>query len=128
MDTPSTPESAGGLRQQQIELKLRCYLDGIRQRGLISEVIADRARTVWQRLDLATAHRVPAPDVGPGPNGEVLFVWDTEEHHFEIELSPRETTYLFYRNRKTGSVWGDDWAEDASIPEEALRRLSAFWR
>ena len=27
---------------------------------------------------------IKKPDIGDGPNGELLMTWNTEDHHFEI--------------------------------------------
>ena len=31
---------------------------------------------------------IKKPDIGDGPNGELLMTWNTEDHHFEIEIFP----------------------------------------
>lgn len=105
---------------------LRSYLEQVRERGHVSADIAGAAWAAWQKLRDATDHQLMVPNAGAGPNGEILLSWDLEEHHFELELSPAEPPYYFYRNRVSGKTWGAEQAYHEPVPAAAVERLRTF--
>lgn len=109
--------------------RLNIYLARLRESGEITPETAERAWQVWQQVAKAVRQGedvLPVPDVAAGPAGNVLFFWDCSEHHFEVEIDPEGETSMFYRNRKTGKIWGEDLDQDDELSSEAWERLSLF--
>jgi hypothetical protein len=113
----------GDSARSEREEKLERYLRGVIDKGYASQVTVATACSAWNDLDAATGRQVPIPNAGPGPNGEVIFTWDRNEHHFELEVSPAEPPYLFYRNRESELTWGADFEPGQTIPADAVRHL-----
>jgi|GEM_PF-2922500 hypothetical protein len=109
--------------------RLNTYIARLRDEGIVSEAVAYHAWQVWQfflRHFRTAKSDLLVPDATPGHNGELLLFWDRDEHHFEAEISPDLEVSLFYRNRTTGKIWGEDLVVDEALPaevEEKLRNL-----
>lgn len=96
---------------------------------LISEATAASSLAAWKALWSASGKRLSVPDACPGPDGQLLYTWDREEHHLELEIFPSGRGEFFYRNRKSGELW--DWdleyiVEDFIPPVTALSKLLLF--
>jgi hypothetical protein len=118
---------------QQIarEQRLYHYLADIRDREEISASTADAASKMWQVLKqmppAGTGKALPVPDASPGPDGELLYVWNKDEHHFELEFIPGAPMEFFYRNRNTGAIWGTVYSQGEDLPEEVIDRWSILF-
>lgn len=109
------------------EQKLWEYLQKAVANKYISADMRETALSTWHMIREATAGKVPVPNAGPGPNAELLFTWDREEHHMELEFFARGGAYLFYANRsETPDLWGEDYDIGAPISAEAVRYLKFF--
>lgn len=51
---------------------------------------------------------LPIPAACTGPDGQVCYVWDNNEHHLEIEFIPDSPIEFFYRNRETGECFDSE--------------------
>ena len=49
---------------------------------------------------------IALPSMGFGPDGKLMFCWDRDEHHLELEIEPGQLPEIFYRNRETDEYWG----------------------
>ncbi len=92
----------------------------------ISPPMIDLAWSAWIALRDATSPTLPIPDACPGPDGELLYTWDREEHHFEAEVFPSGAVEFFYRNRLTDELWEHDGMIDDPIPESVIAKMSLF--
>jgi|GEM_PF-1615165 len=94
---------------------------------LISPETASIAGRVWFECWSATGFALPVPAACTGPDGQMLYTWDTITHHLELELDPREATgTFFYRNRATGDTWIEDYKPGDAIHPEAIQKLKLF--
>lgn len=71
------------------EQRLRAYLE------------RHNAMFAWQAWEDVRAI-LPMPNAGIGPDGDVLlYTWDKNEHHYEIEVFANGDIEYFYFNRQT---------------------------
>lgn len=102
------------------------YLLRVTSLGAISPTVAMHAWSVWEWLDAAVGHRLAVPDAGPGPAGQLLYVWEKDDHYLDVEVFPEGQVEIFYRNEATGQLWDSQMDVGETIPEEALERLALF--
>jgi hypothetical protein len=93
---------------------------------IVSKQTADLARKAWSLLWQETGYVLPIPSACTGPDGQILYSWDKGEHHFEVEIIPGKPMEFFYRNRKTGELWGEEYTLGDSLPAEAAKKLKLF--
>jgi hypothetical protein len=67
------------------------------------------------------------PDTGVGPDGEILYTWNKDEHHFELEIFSNGLGEFFYLNHQTNEMWEHEFEVGDSIPEEVKDRLKLFF-
>lgn len=106
---------------------LKSYLERVRQEGLISGDIADLALRAWNHLTAVTSSGLLVPDACPGPNGDLLYVWDRAHFHLELEFVPGTVPSFFYANRQTGEAWAVDY-DLRSLPDGVWRAFRLFSR
>lgn len=88
---------------------------------LVSEATALRARTLLHQV----SSRLPqlfTPVVGPGPDGVLGMTWETDAHHFNLEVFPDGHLEVFHEDLTTGALWGAESRRD--LPSEFVARLS----
>ena len=73
---------------------------------LTSPNLARTALKVWRTLDASRDGNLSVPDVGPGPDGELIFIWKREDHYLSVEMSHDSLAEIFYRNQRTGASLG----------------------
>ncbi|MBP1468896.1 hypothetical protein EYB53_024520 [Candidatus Chloroploca sp. M-50] len=66
------------------------------------------------------------PDAGISPDGEVLFLWKKEAHHFELEVLPNGQSELFYINHHSDEMWEYDYDVATTLPGEVIHQLTPF--
>lgn len=106
--------------------RLQTYLRGLVESGDLSNETALLSWKAWNDLRRTTSYLLPVPDACPGPDGQLLYSWDTSEHHFELEIYPEGLSVFFYRNRVTGRIWGVDHVIGQPIPREVIEKLGLF--
>jgi hypothetical protein len=102
------------------------YLYGIVDQELVTPRLARRAWQAWTALSDSVGNALLVPDACPGPNGELLYTWDREGHHLELEIFPDAPAEFFYENDNSGEVWEAAYVIGEPIPPEALDRLRLF--
>lgn len=104
------------------------YLKGISEgrEPIVSKQTADLARKAWWLLWQETGYLLPVPSACTGPDEQILYSWDKGEHHFEVEIIPGKPMEFFYRDRKTGDLWGEEYTLGDSLPAEAVKKLKLF--
>lgn len=98
------------------------YLRDVFKEGLISPETAREAMVAWLECWVATGYTLPVPAACTGPDGQMQYVWDRDEHHLELNFTPSEPASFFYRNRKTGELWMEDFTAGVTDPA-ALEKL-----
>lgn len=98
------------------------YLHGV---SSISSQTAELARQVWSDILKVTCCSMPVPSASTSPDGTMFFSWDRDDHHFELEVFPPDRpSELFYRNRATGELWGEDYKIGDNLSSDAIVRLN----
>lgn len=114
------------LREQSREQKLRNFLGELRQRGEISDDVADSAWNSWRLLASLMSHNLLVPDAASAPDGQVIFSWNKGDYHFELELLPRGLGEFFFLNYRTNDVWGEDYHVGDTISDDVRHFLTLF--
>ncbi len=98
--------------------------DGGRQ---IDLELARAALKVWWKCFGSFDGMLAIPDVAAGEAGELVFIWKREQHYLSIEMAPGVPFEVFYRDGRTGTIWGHDLgSSDPEIPGPVLGRLAYF--
>src|SRR5205809_6924017 len=92
------------------------YLHQLAQDQIICKPTMARTLEAWGRL-AAAAKGLPAPDATPGPDGQVLYTWDRDRHHLELEILPAGPAEFFYRDRRSGGLWECEFELSEAVPE-----------
>lgn len=112
--------------------RIKNHLDWLRdlhngEDAVLSRAIFNAAVLSWDEIDQESEGRMPLPAACTGPDGQMFYSWDKDEHHLEIELDPGDGNFWFYRNRKTEIMWGDDWAVGSKLPWWLPKKLALFY-
>lgn len=88
------------------------WLDRIHAEGSISSEVMSESKIILNRIiEDAKLREPPIPCACTGPDGQILYSWDKDEHHLELEIIPKEWELpqeeFFYRNRNTKHYWSD---------------------
>ena len=67
---------------------------------------------------------LPLPSACTGPDGQIMYSWDKNEHHFEVEILPNKPMEFFYKNRLTGELWGEVYILSEPLSNEVLEKLN----
>jgi hypothetical protein len=129
-ETPQTTEQdrvSRILREPYGTQRLHHYLEeAIKTRDLDAKT-ASLAMRVWRTLSALSSNELPVPDAGVGPNGQLLYTWNKDEHHFELEIFPDRHGEFFYLNRRTDEMWDCEYNIGDSVPDEAKEKLREFF-
>ncbi len=111
--------------------EFREYVDALSQvrngEQLISCELARTALKVWWKFYGSWAGELSVPDVGPGTNGDLIFIWKRDGHYLSVEMPPGSPADIFYRNDRTGAIWGVEFdPNDRNVPEPLVEKLSFF--
>jgi len=90
-----------------------------------SEARASIAYSIWEYLN-KTIIKLEVPDIGVGPNDQLMYIWDNGPHHFELEMLSDGTNEIFYRNRVTGELWNSSYTENGVISNKGIEKLNLF--
>lgn len=114
--------------QEQIG-QLKEYLDKLGRLGVITPLSSKKYYEAWHNVNQALSTKgiiLPIPNACPSPDGEMLFTWDSDQHHFEYELNLDDTVEYYYKNRYTRLDWYAEGIINQLIPDEAIEKLSYF--
>ena len=112
-----------GLRHDQADAQsLADYLSRMVQLGDITHRTATLAWDAWNQFVQADP-ALPPPNACPGPDGQLLFTWDDQEHHVELEIFPEGPAEMFYRNRSSGALWEYDFTIGDPIAQSVKDKL-----
>ena len=79
------------------------YLYQIVDQELVTPRLARMAWEAWAALSNSMNNALLVPDACPGPNGELLYSGDRDEHHLELEIFLDAPAEFFYENDTRGS-------------------------
>jgi hypothetical protein len=116
------------VEQQAKHHEHKQYLQRVSTEGIepsITRATAKKSWDLWLAVRKAAGSSLPVPSAGTGPDGVMFYSWDKGEHHLEAEIFPDRDTEFFYRNRRTGELWGED-HEGGALPVGLLEKLSLF--
>ena len=106
------------MENDEIRQKIEIFLSG--------ELSAKLALDAWLALDKALSYKLIMPNVGVGTDGEVMYTWDSLDHHIELEIFPEGTGEFFYLNRKTDETEEWEYTVGKEIPKGVIEKLSLF--
>jgi len=89
-----------GETMDENEKKLAVYLCSVVNQGCVQPHTAVFAWFLWKAL----RSTVRMPNVAPGPNGQLLLMWNTGPHHLEAEIFPDGTVEYFYIHHDTNRM------------------------
>lgn|GEM_PF-2280413 len=98
--------------------------------GLIQGDDAPAYINVLIKLQIKMADQglqLQVPDVSPGPDGDLLYVWEYGPHHLECEIHTDGTVEFFYKNRDTAVLWYLDAVISDPIPEKVFDLLLNYF-
>jgi len=84
------------------------------------------ASKAWNLICIASGGKMPIPAACTGPDGQMLYSWDRDRHHLELEIIPGNPAEFFYRDRLTRELWGEDYNIGDPIPVEAMEKFKLF--
>lgn len=102
------------------------YVAGLLSKGAITEATATAALRVWSVLNATLSGRLIVPNAGATPDGHLLFSWDRDHHHLEVEVSPDGVGEFFYLNYETDATWEYDYILGRHLPSEVADKLRLF--
>ena len=105
------------------------YLKEVSTKGAnppITPETAALARKAWYAVWESTENALPIPAACTGPDGQMLYTWDRDRHHLELEIIPGQAAEFFYRDRTTGTLWGEDYVVGSELSAEAIQKLKLF--
>ncbi len=94
--------------------------------GEITHETGILARKALETIHGSMPQSFTMPDASYGPNGQILFFWDMNEHHLELEIAPDCPGYFFYRNRTSGIVWDSDYEAGDTLTPRLIEKLKKF--
>jgi hypothetical protein len=125
--TSHLPRYAGEAQNGDVDriLEHLNYLRETEREGLISAATASQAKRAWFDCSRSTGYAIPVPAACTGADGQLQYAWDRDEHHLELNFSPEEAPFFFYRNRTSGEVWIDE-LENGYPSERCIESLRLF--
>ena len=107
--------------------RLIAYINAARQDHCLPDFVAFNALYVWEAIQKAFP-AIDVPDVSFSCPDMILFIWDKEEHHAEVEIRDDIDAYFFYRNRFTRCINASDFTSQWEVGniQSCLGELSHF--
>jgi len=115
-----------GLRMLSRPQQLNYYLGTARDLGEISPHTAQFALSAWIKLSAELRGLLQVPDAATGSEGEVLYSWDRNEHHLELEIFANDKAEFFYLNRVSNETWEDELQPTTPISEPIAEKIALF--
>ncbi len=112
----------------RLDSALEGYLQRQVEQGHTTRATVAQARVVYLALLQIAGPRLSIPNTGVGPDGEILFSWNTAVHHFEAEIFPAGTVELFALRHDTDETWEHEASVDAALPDALGTYLIPFTR
>ena len=89
-----------------LPLQIQQYLTAMRRQHYITVPMYQASEQAWRDIARLARGSLEVPTASMDDDGQIIFVWSTYEHHFEMELvSGTDTAELFYWNKSTDRTW-----------------------
>ena len=102
------------------------YLYRITDEELVTSRLTRMAWEAWAALSNIMNNALLVPDACPGPNGELLYTWDRDGHHLELEIFLEAAAEFFYENDASGEVWESVFVIGEPVSAEVQDKLRLF--
>lgn len=108
------------MAEQSRAQRLLFFLRDLVHSENVEHYTATMAWRMWRDLSEVMENKLPVPDVAAGADKQILFSWDNDEHHFELEIFSAGIGEFFYLNYQTDRTWeeeyhiGDPFSDDVS--------------
>ncbi len=126
LDDYSDARSQARLLEYQRAQRLRNFLMGLLRKGDLSQSTATAAWKTWTMLSDELSGSLIVPNGVATPDGQLLFTWDLNDHHFEVEVFPDRTGEIFYLNYRTNATWEYDYQVGDRLPDTIKDKLNLF--
>ncbi len=112
--------------ESSVQLKSHnMFLAQVTRDELVGSEVTGAAKEAWWKIFAVTDGLMPYPAGCAGPEGDLLYYWDFNEHHLELEFALNRIPEFFYRNRLTNELW-ESVLDAESIPQDAVAKLKLF--
>lgn len=84
------------------------YLDKLVRDKIVSPAVSGIAREIWLNAHRISKKKMAVPSACANTeNGSLMYCWDTESHHLEIDITPETSIELFFLDLQTRTQWSD---------------------
>jgi hypothetical protein len=124
----------GESRKQQ---ELESYMNSLRfeaestHESEFTVFVINYSWQIWQELSKHFSEQglcLEVPDACPGENDNFMYTWSKDEHYLECEIFGHGAVEFFYRNRKSGEIWGEDTALKYGFSMAIFKKAKLFAR
>jgi len=124
-------EEANRKRQQELEYYLKSLHSEARSANEFEFTVCviNYSLQVWQALSAHFSRLglcLEVPDACPGQSDDLMYTWSKAEHYLECEIFGSGAVEFFYRNRKSGGVWGEDTTLENGFSTAILEKAAFF--
>ncbi len=102
------------------------FIEKAKEAQEIAPETAELAWSTWNLLSRTLAQTLMVPDASCGPDDQMLFLWDKDEHHLGLEIEATGNGYFFYRNRASGALWDMDYTPGNALSSDVVEKLRMF--
>jgi hypothetical protein len=115
--------------------KLESYISSLRYEAEstleceFTVFVIDYSLQVWRELSRRFSEGglcLEAPDACPGQSDNFMYTWSKAEHYLECEIFGHGAVEFFYRNRRSGEVWGEDTTLEHGFSTDVLEKATFF--
>lgn len=104
------------------------WLNKIHATGLIDDEVLVKAFKSWYQIGHLSNWIMPVPLGCTGPDGSLMYCWNKDEHHLELEFFPGKSSEWFYRNRATEQLMDfTDFEIGNPVPPKLLETMKLFY-
>jgi hypothetical protein len=117
------------------QASLQVYLESLKSEALennesqFTVAVLEYSWQVWKSLSNYFSSKdscLEVPDACPGDNNDFMYTWSKAEHYLECEIFGSGAIEFFYRNRKSGDVWGEDTTLGQDFSISILEKVALF--
>jgi hypothetical protein len=113
-------------QQQERVAELQSYVASLVKDQVVTPEVALLALSAWEDLQESFGERIPVPDAGATADGGILYSWNNDEHHFELEILEQRQATFFYLNYLSDEMWETQYAIGGLLPKEVQVGLKSF--
>ena len=114
------------LREQARVQRLQLFLKDLVRQEDVEHYTATVAWRAWRTLSEDLVGTLPVPDVAAGADRQILFSWNSGEHHFELEIYPSGLGEFFYLNYESDATWEEEHTMGEPVSQDVSHFLALF--